>query len=351
MSENKRISSRQRLLLGAGIVAVLVILGAWAVQYILVGQYLVGTDDAYLAADSSLIAAKVSGYVADVAVRDNQPVAKGQVLVQIDPRDYEAALAASTAQLQAAEAQIANIEAQLALQQSRIAAAKASVAGDTARLAFAEENARRYATLSAKGASPVQTLQQANTDLQAARAILDADNAALQAAHRQVDVLDAQAKQAQAGEAEARAQLAQARLNLEHTTIRAPFDGVVGNKTVALGDYLQPGTQVMAVVPLAQVYIVANYKETQVTHIRPGQPVRIHVDGFPALDVRGHVDSIFPASGQEFALLPPDNATGNFTKIVQRVPVKIVIDLTPAETGKLRPGMSVEPEIDTRRAP
>ncbi|HYP63582.1 MAG TPA: HlyD family secretion protein, partial [Acidocella sp.] len=133
-----------------------------------------------------------------------------------------------------------------------------------------------------------------------------------------------------------------------HTQVVAPFDGMVGNKTVAVGDYLQPGAQVMAVVPLDQVYVIANYKETQITNIRPGQKVRLSVDGFPDLKVTGHVDSIYPSSGQAFALLPPDNATGNFTKIVQRVPVKILLDLTPELVGKLRPGMSVEPEIDTR---
>ena len=148
--------------------------------------------------------------------------------------------------------------------------------------------------------------------------------------------------------ARAKAQAAQAALDLSHTEILAPFAGIVGNKTVAVGDYLQPGTQIMAIVPLAQVYVVANYKETQITHIRPGQHVTLHVDGFPNLDVTGKVDSIDPASGQKFALLPPDNATGNFTKIVQRVPVKILLDLTPEQIGKLRPGMSVEPEIDTR---
>ncbi len=151
--------------------------------------------------------------------------------------------------------------------------------------------------------------------------------------------------------ASAKAQAAQAELNLSHTEIRAPVAGIVANKTVSVGDYLQPGTQIMAVVPLAQVYVLANYKETQITHIAPGQKVTVHVDGFPNLDVTGHVDTVFPASGQTFALLPPDNATGNFTKIVQRVPVKIVLDLTPDEIGKLRPGMSVEPEIDTRSQP
>ncbi len=326
----------------------MLVIGGWLANYLLVGQYLVSTDDAYIAADSSLIAAKVSGYVTEVAVNENQPVTKGQLLVRIDPRDYENSVNAAQAALTSAGADVANDEALLSLQQAKIAAAQAAVQGDEAKLVFAEQDQRRYATLSAKGASPVQSADQANTDLQTARAALAADQASLQAAQRQVDVLKAQLTGANAAVSQAQAQLTQAQLDLEHTDIRAPFDGMVGNKTVAAGDYLQPGTQIMAVVPLSQVYILANYKETQITHIHPGQTVKISVDGFPELKVRGHVDSIYPASGQEFALLPPDNATGNFTKIVQRVPVKILIDLTPEEIGKLRPGMSVEPEIDTR---
>ncbi|MGE4483262.1 HlyD family secretion protein [Acidocella sp.] len=348
MSDNIQSSSRRRLLVGAGLVIAVIALLVWLVHYVLVGQYLVSTDDAYIAADSSLIAAKVSGYVTDVAVNENQSVSKGQLLVRIDPRDYEHTLNAAKAGLGSAQAEVANDEALLSLQQAKIAAAQAAVQGDEAKLTFATQNQRRYATLSAKGASPVQTADQADTDLETARAALASDQAELQAAQRQVDVLQAQLQGAKATVAQAQAQAAQAQLNLEHTDIRAPFDGVVGNKTVVVGDYLQPGTQIMAVVPLSQVYVLANYKETQITHIHPGQKVRIHVDGFPSLKVRGHVNSIYPASGQEFALLPPDNATGNFTKIVQRVPVKILIDLTPKEIGKLRPGMSVEPEIDTR---
>jgi membrane fusion protein (multidrug efflux system) len=323
----------------------------WLVQYLLVGQYFVGTDDAYITVDSSLIAAKVGGYVSQVAVQDNEPVRKGQLLVTIDPRDYRASLALAQADALAARASIANNQAALSLQQAKIAAAQATLRGDEARLTFAQQNQRRYAKLSATGASPVQTADQANTDLAAARATFDADNAALLAANREVGVLNAGLAQAEASLAQAQARIAQAALDLGHTQITAPFNGVVGDKTVAVGNYLQPGTLIMAIVPLDRVYVVANYKETQITHVQPGQPVRLHVDAFPGLRVTGHVDSIFPASGQEFALLPPDNATGNFTKIVQRVPVKIVLDLTPDEIGKLRPGMSVEPEIDTRARP
>ena len=348
MPDHSSLFPRRRLLAGAGVLFLLLGLGIWLVNYLLVGQYFISTDDAYLAADSSLIAAKVPGYVTDVAVLEGQSVTTGQLLARIDPRDYQNAVKGAQAGVESAAATIANDEALLRLQAAKIAAARAAIAGDEAKLAFAEQNQRRYAALSARGASPVQTTDQAQTDVQTARATLASDQAGLQAAQRQVDVLKAALQGANAAAAQAQAQLAQAQLDLQHTAIRAPFGGIVGNKSVAVGDYLQPGTQIMAIVPLDQVYVIANYKETQITRVLPGQSVRIHVDGFPDLKVRGRVDSIYPASGQEFALLPPDNATGNFTKIVQRVPVKIVIDLTKDEIGKLRPGMSVETDIDTR---
>ncbi len=316
---------------GALVVAVLIV---WLIQYLLVGQYFVGTDDAYVAADSSLIASKISGYVTEVAVLQDQKVKAGQLLARIDPRDYQNAL-------NIAQAAIADDQAALTLQQAKIAAAGAATRGDTAHETFAAQDQHRYASLSATGASTKQQADQADTGLLAAQAQIDADIANLQAARAEVLVLEAVLAQDQA-------RAAQAQLDLSHTEIRAPFDGVVGNKTVTVGDYLVPGAQIMAVVPLGQVYVVANYKETQITTVKPGQKVRLTVDGFPDLKVTGWVESIFPASGQAFALLPPDNATGNFTKIVQRVPVKIFLHLTPDLIGRLRPGMSVEPEIDTR---
>ncbi len=340
-------ASRRGIFILAGIIAAIALV-IWLVQYLLVGQFYIATDDAYVTADSSMIAAKISGYVTNVAVRDDQQVHQGDLLATIDPRDYQTALAEAQADSAADQAAITNDQAQLALQQAKIAAASATIDGDTARLAFALQNQRRYQKLSSTGASPIQTADQANTDLATARAELATDQAGLLGAKRQIDVLNAAAAQAVAALAQANARAQQAALDLSHTEIRAPFDGVVGNKTVAVGDYLQTGTQIMAIVPLAQVYVVANYKETQITRVAPGQHVTLSVDAFPGLNVTGTVDSIAPASGQAFALLPPDNATGNFTKIVQRVPVKIDLDLTPNNIGKLRPGMSVEPSIDTR---
>ncbi len=339
--------SKRWVFVAGGLVAVIAII-AWIIYYLLIGQYEVSTDDAYLAADSSMIAAKISGYVTQVDVREDQNVTQGQLLAVIDPRDYQAALAAAQANSAAAAASISADAAQLDLQQAKIAAAQAAVEGDNARLAFATQNQHRYASLSTSGASTQQNTDQATTDLATARAALAADQASLLGAQRQVGVLTAALAQSHAAYAQATAQAIQAELDLSHTEIRAPFDGTIGNKTVATGDYLQPGTEIMAVVPLSQVYVIANYKETQITNVEPGQPVTVLVDAFPSLHVTGHVDSIAPASGQEFALLPPDNATGNFTKIVQRIPIKIILNLTPDEIGKLRPGLSVEPTINTR---
>ena len=331
----------------AGVV-ILVAVVIWLIEYLLVGQYFVSTADAYLAADSSMIATRVSGYIVSVPVGDNEIVKRGQVLAQVDPRRYNIALASAAANLRSAQAAIVSDTAQIGLQQARITQAAAAVAGDQARAAFAARNSRRYASLSGTGASTEQSNEQASTDVATANAALAADNAALLGARRQVDVLNAAILQAQASQAQAQSQVQQAALDLLQTKIVAPFDGMVGNKTVAVGDYVQTGTQLMAVVPLAGVYVIANYKETQLTHLVPGQAVTIDVDAFPALKVTGTVASIAPASGQEFALLPPDNATGNFTKIVQRVPVKIWLNLDRNLIGKLRPGMSVEPDIDTR---
>ncbi len=337
MSEVTASPQKKRWPLFAGAFFLLAAALVWLAYYLLVGQYFISTDDAYIAADSSLIAPKLSGYVTAIAVREGQEVHQGELLITIDPRDYEIAQAA-------ARAALATARARLALQQQIIAAAQATLQGDTARLAFAKLNQQRYARLSITGASTQQAREQANTDLATAQASLAADQANLAGANTQVSVLTARLTQAEAA-------ATQAALDLSHTKIFSPFTGIVGDKSVAIGDYLQPGTQIMAIVPLSQVYVIANYKENQLTRIRPGQKVSLSVDAFPNLKVTGTVDSISPASGQEFALLPPDNATGNFTKIVQRVPVKIVLNLTPDLLGKLRPGLSVEPSIDTRRQP
>jgi membrane fusion protein (multidrug efflux system) len=314
------------------------------------GRFMVGTDDAYLQADSVAISPEVAGYITAVAVQDNQPVKPGQVLARIDDRDYRTALASAQANADAASAGVDILGAQIEQQKYAIAEAQAAVASDKASLAFARQDYGRYATLAQSGAGTVQAAQQSGTSAQNQLANLQRDTAGVGVAQTQMAVLGAKLVKARAQLALAQAALRQAQLNLGYTTITAPIEGVVGERSLRVGQYVQPATQLMAVVPLQAVYIVANYKETQLTDVRPGQHVAISVDTFPGAVVHGVVNSIAPASGEEFALLPPDNATGNFTKIVQRVPVKISIAPNDPLLGLLRPGMSVEPSIDTKKA-
>ncbi|HEY4253124.1 MAG TPA: HlyD family secretion protein [Roseomonas sp.] len=338
---------RRLLLAGAGL---LVLAGAadlgW--NYWTVGRFQVSTDDAYVRADSTTIAPRVSGYIAAVAVGDNAPVRAGQVLARIDDRDFRVALAQARSDVEAAEASLATKQAGIAAQQAVIEAAGATVVVDQANQTFAEQDDRRYSALATSGYGSVQNAQQASARIATARATVARDNATLASATRQLDVLRAELGQAQAALTRARAAQDQAELNLSYTTIQAPIDGTVGNRTLRVGQYVQAGTQLMAVVPTQAAYIVANYKETQLTEVRAGQPVEIAVDMFPGQVFRGRVDSLAPASGQEFALLPPDNATGNFTKVVQRIPVRITLDAGSPLAVVLRPGMSVNPTIDTR---
>jgi membrane fusion protein (multidrug efflux system) len=320
----------------------------YGVEYWQVGRFEVTTDDAYVRADSIIIAPRVPGYIAEVLVTDNQPVKAGQVLARIDDRDLKAALDQAIADRAGAEHKIANIAAQLDLQQSVIGQARAQLASAEAAASFAAQDQKRYADLAHTGAGSVQQAQQTQSLLLQRAADLQRAQAALTNAQQQVPVLDTMAAEARAALEHAQAVEQQARLNLSYATITAPENGTVGARTLRVGQYVQAGTQLMAVVPLGAVYVVANYKETQLTDVRPGQSVDIEVDTFPGEVVHGVVDSIAPASGQEFALLPPDNATGNFTKIVQRIPVKIVLRQDGGLAGMLRPGMSVEPTIDTR---
>jgi membrane fusion protein, multidrug efflux system len=326
--------------------AVLLAGAVWGGQYYwTIGRFLVSTDDAYVKADNTTIAPKVSGYLTEVLVGDNEHVKAGQVLARIDERDFKVALDQAEADVAAAGAAINSKRAQLDVQQAVIAAAKATIEVDTATRTFASQENKRYTDLAATGYGSVQNAQQAQSRNAGAEAAILRDTANLASAEKQVELLKAEIVQATAAAARASAIQRQAELNLSYTTITAPIDGVVGNRTLRVGQYVQAGTQLMSLVPASGAYIIANYKETQLTHVAQGQPVDIEVDMFPGEVVHGHVDSLAPASGQEFALLPPDNATGNFTKVVQRIPVKITIDRNPSVD--LRPGMSVIPTIQT----
>ena len=342
----KKLNLRKMLLTGVALAALAG--AAWyGWNYWTVGQYLVSTDDAYVQADNTTIAPKVSGYLHDVLVGDNERVKAGQTLARIDDRDFKVALDQARADVAAAKAAISSKEAQLDVQQAVINAAKATVDVDEATATFASQENRRYIDLATTGYGSVQNAQQAQSRIASAQAAILRDTANLASAVKQVDLLKAEIVQANATLARAQALQSQAELNLGYTTIVAPIDGVVGNRTLRVGQYVQAGTQLMSLVPANGAYVVANYKETQLTDVREGQSVELEVDTYPGKTVHGHVDSIAPASGQEFALLPPDNATGNFTKIVQRIPVKIALDPNPEIAGKLRPGMSVEVTIDT----
>ena len=345
----RHIRWRPLLLAGVAIVAVAAA-GNLGWNYWTTGRFQESTDDAYVKADTTVIAPKVSGYLREVLVGDNQPVTAGQPLARIDDRDYAVAVAQARADVAAAQADIDNVEASLDQQQAVIAQAHSTVAVDRANLTFTQQDNDRYVTLARTGAGSVQSEQQAVSRLQVAQSMLQRDAAAEVAAERRTGMLRAQLAKAQAMLAHDRAVAEQAALNLSYATIVSPVDGVVGNRSLRPGQYVQAGTQLMAVVPVNGVYIVANFKETQLTDVHSGQPVTVDVDMFPGTAVKGHVDSIAPASGQEFALLPPDNATGNFTKIVQRIPVKIVLDGNDRLAGLLRPGMSVTPIVDTKAA-
>jgi membrane fusion protein (multidrug efflux system) len=343
----KKFNFRKLLMAGAA-VAVLAGAGWYGWNYWTVGRYLVSTDDAYVKADNTTVAPKVSGYLHEVLVGDNERVRAGQVLARIDQRDFNVALDQARADVAAAHAAIASKQAQLGVQQAVIDAARATVDVDKSTVTFAAQENKRYTDLAATGFGSVQNAQQAQSRNAGAQAAIARDTANLASAVKQVDLLKAEIVQANAALARAEAAQSQAELNLDYTSIIAPIDGVVGNRSLRTGQFVQAGTQLMSVVPVSGAYVVANFKETQLTDVRAGQAVDIAVDMFPGQVVHGRVDSIAPASGQEFALLPPDNATGNFTKVVQRIPVKIALNADNSPLVELRPGMSVIPTIETK---
>ncbi|MEA2820810.1 MAG: rane fusion protein multidrug efflux system [Bradyrhizobium sp.] len=329
------------------LVGLVVALFAVVVLYIIFRPHPdVRTNDAYVMVHYATIAPRISGRVVTVPVDDNDVVKKGQVLATLDPRDNEAALASAEAAVARDRSQLNEISATVSRQPSIIEEQQAAVASARARLAFAQADARRYGNLATTGAGSIQEHQQADTTLQQGQASLDGAEASLDAARRQLDVLKAREAAAEAAVKADEARLEQARLNLSYTRIRAPTDGMVGERSVQVGNYVGPGTTLMTVVPLDQVYIEANYLEVDLRHVRGGQPVTIHLDAYD-IDLKGKVDSVPPASGAAFAPIAPNNATGNFTKIVQRLPVKIVVTPGQPLAKLLRVGLSVETTIHT----
>lgn len=345
LADKKPRSFRKSVLLTTAIAGV-VIGGQYAYQHFVVNRFIEITDNAYIKTDFTAVAPKVSGYIKEILVNDNDSVKAGQLLARIDDRDFQISLAQSLADLEAAEAAVANVDAQVSLQHSLVAQAIAALNSSRAALAFAQADAERSKKLISNGAGTLSRAEQTASVRDQAAAAVQRDEASVRATQDKIPVLETQRNQVLAQRHRVKAQVDQARLNVSYTEITAPVDGTVGARTLRVGQLVNAGTQLMAVVPLDAIYVVANFKETQVTDIRSGQPVIISVDSFPGIEIRGHVESLSPGSGSEFSLLPSDNATGNFTKIIQRVPVKIAIEPSPL-SGRLRAGMSVVPRIDT----
>ncbi len=317
-------------------------------KWLMVGRFLVSTDDAYVKADMSTIAAKVGGYVATVPIVQNQRVAKGDVLATIDDGDYRIAVDAARTRIGTQDATIARIGRQVGAQGAMIDQAKATLLSAQAEQVRTAAEYDRAKTLVQSTFGTQQRLDQALADRDRAVAAVASASASVTAAEANLDVLKAQQVEAQKTRAELETTLAKAQRDLDFATIRAPFDGVVGNKAVQPGQYVQTGTRLLALVPLNSAYVEANFKETQIDRLQPGQKVSIKPDAFSSRAIEGTVESIAPASGAEFSMLPPENATGNFTKIVQRLPVRIHIPSEVADEGFLRPGLSVEVEVHTR---
>lgn len=334
------------------IVGIIVLLAgiAFFAYHELVGKYFQETDDAYLQADAVTISPKISGYVAQILVNDNQDVAAGQPLVRIDPRDYTAQAEQYQAQIDIAKANADAIRAQIAEQNSSVDQARAQLRASEDSAAFAANEVRRYTPLVAIGAETAETLAARRNQADQSARQVSSQRAALANAIKHIATLEAQVRQAEAQSGTARAQLKAADVNVQSTTLSASVAGRIGDKTVRIGQFVQAGARLMSVVPLQTIYVSANFKETQIGRMRAGQPVEIKIDALSGTKLRGRVESVSPGTGSQFSLLPPQNATGNFTKIVQRVPVRIAIDASAETRRVLVPGLSLKVEVDTRSA-
>ncbi|MFK3971381.1 HlyD family secretion protein [Pseudomonas sp. NPDC087358] len=307
------------------------------------------TDDAYIRADSVLISARLPGQITKVLVEDNQSVKAGQALAELDDRDFVVAQASAAATVSAARAQLLNLQASIERQAAVIDQAAATTRATAASLKFAQSNEQRYLNLSNAGAGTQQEHQKAEADLQGWQASRDRDEASRVAATKTLDVLKAQLEVAKAELSKDQAALNQADLNVSYTKITAPQDGMVGQRSVRVGAYVSQGQPLLAVVPLHQAFVVANFRETQLAHMVPRQEVELHVDSIPDHSFKGHIESVAPATGVSFSEIAPDNATGNFTKVVQRIPVKIIFEQDQADFDLLRIGMSVVATVDTTK--
>jgi membrane fusion protein, multidrug efflux system len=338
----------RKTLAAAALIAVLAGGGWYGQYYWTAGRYLVSTDDAYVGAKNTTLAAKVSGYVEAVTVDDNAKVHAGDVIAKIEDGDYRLAVESARAKVTTQQATIERIGKQVDAQQAVIDQAKAQLVSAQAGATRAELELARQQSLAARDYASKQALEAAQANKDQTRAAVQGAQAAVEAAEANVAVLKAQQEEAARSLKELNTALAKAERDLSFTVIRAPMDGVVGNRAMQVGDFVQPGQRLASLVPLDAVYVDANFKETQLARLKPGQPVKIAVDAMGGDKIDGTVVSVAPASGSVFSMLPPDNATGNFTKIVQRVPVRIQVPLELAEKGALRPGTSVIVSVDTK---
>jgi membrane fusion protein (multidrug efflux system) len=337
---------RKRVLAGIGLLLALAAAG-YATHYFLVGRFMVSTDDSYVRANNTMLGARVAGHIQEIVPRDNSVVRKGDVIFRIDDGDYKIAVDAARTRIATQEATIARIGRQVAAQQSAVEQAQANLTSSEAAMKRAGLDYERQQALSNKGFASHATFEQSEATRDQGVAAVRAAQAAFDAARDNVEVTKAQQAEAQAQLAELKTSLAKAERDLDFATVRAPVDGTFSNRLVSTGDFVAVGQRLGNVVPLDDVFIDANFKETQLKRIRPGQPVTIKVDAYGSRSFKGAVDSISPAAGSVFTLLPPDNATGNFTKIVQRLPVRIRVPKEVARQNLLRAGMSVYVTVDT----
>ena len=313
-----------------------------------VGRFIENTDDAYVGGDVTVIAPKVVGFIAQLEVTDNQQVHAGDLLLKLDDRDYRATLAKADAAVAVQQATLQNLDATRHLQEAMVAQAQAEISASDAEVVRTHDDQVRYKQLLTTDSASAQSAEAADTDYKRALADGEKYKAALAAAQRQLDVIATQKLQVQAAVNEAIAQRDLAQLDVGYTELRAPIDGTVGNRTAQAGAYATIGSQLISLVPASGLWVDANYKESQLAKMHPGSPATIEVDSIPGKVFHGHVVSIAPATGAQFSVLPPENATGNFTKIVQRVAVRIVLDHEADALGQLRPGLSVTAKVDTR---
>lgn len=337
---------RHPLWLAGGALVLVVLAVAGYIYWSIALRPFESTDDAFVDARQFAIAPKVGGYLVDVPVTDNQFVETGATLAQVDRRDYAIAVEQARAQVRSAEASIKSYDAQIEAQNATVDENLAQVEQTKAALQFAQADAARYQDLAQRGAGTVQQSQQSTSNFQQQQASLARANAAVIAARQQIGALQAQKATAEANRAQMQAQQDQAELNLAYTTLKAAQAGRVVRLTGAKGQFVQPGQSVSMFVP-NPIWVTANFKETQIDDMRPGQPVEVRIDAYPGHKIAGRVDSVQPGSGTAFSLLPAENATGNYVKVVQRIPVKIVVDDWPTDVA-IGPGMSVVPRVRVR---